>query len=242
MVAQRITSKYPATTTGSNPGPYHPSLKTLYSHFVTTLCNVCDPFTHDSQELEYIAAARWPGFVQPVLDDYERQARLQRQNSDELFGEETDEDPPDVRAEEHLDLQLRPPPEDVRMRLTRLVTPSLTVALEALYPRSTNATDWAVENALETDLLSKNPAQLVKEPHWKFKRDEGGVKSLPRMSKFILVAAFLASTNPAKSDIRMFGRGLDEKKRKRRATKATGKTKSGPAKVGRIIHFCFCLS
>ena len=152
-----------------------------------------------------------------------------------------DEDPPDVTAE-HLNLQLGPPSEDVRMRLIRLVTPSLTVALESLYPRITNATDWAAENTLEPDLLSKSPAQLAKDLYQKSKRDEGGVGSLPRMSKFILVAAFLASTNPAKSDIRMFGRGLDEKKRKRRATKATGKTKSGPAKVGKITYVRFCFS
>jgi len=42
--------------------------------------------------------------------------------------------------------------------------------------------------------------------------DNTGMLALPRTSQFILVAA-LASTNPAKSDLWMFGRGLDEKKR-----------------------------
>ena len=121
------------------------------------------------------------------------------------------------------------------MRLTRLFTPSLSSALDSLYPRLTNATHWAVEHAPEYDILAKNSAHLLKEPNQKPKKDEDGIRSLPRLSKFILVAAFLASTNPAKSDLRMFGRGLDEKKRKRRATKATGKTK-GPSKVGRIVH------
>jgi origin recognition complex subunit 5 len=150
-----------------------------------------------------------------------------------------DEDAPDATTEEHLDLQLGAPSENVRMRLIRLVTPSLSIALEALYPRMTNATDWARQNTFDHDILSKNPAQLVKEPNHKAKQDEGGIMSLPRMSRFILVAAFLASTNPAKSDIRMFGRGLDEKKRKRRATKATGKMKSGPAKVSRMLYVAF---
>jgi origin recognition complex subunit 5 len=178
--------------------------------------------------------------VQPVLDEYQRQTGLKRQG-DDLFGDEINEDAPDATTEEHLGLQLGPPSEDVRMRLIRLFTPSLSIALEALYPRLTNATDWAMENAPESDILAKTPAQLVKEHKQKYKRDEeGGIKSLPRMSKFILVAAFLASTNPAKSDIRMFGRGLDEKKRKRRVRKATGNTKSGPAKVGAIHHLLFC--
>ena len=60
------------------------------------------------------------------------------------------------------------------------------------------------------------------------------VQHLPRLSKYILVAAFLASTNPAKSDLRMFGRGLDERKKKRRrAVTATPKkgTATGAAKV-----------
>jgi origin recognition complex subunit 5 len=43
------------------------------------------------------------------------------------------------------------------------------------------------------------------------------------MSKFILIASFLASMNPARSDLRMFGRGLDEKKRKRRVMKTEGR-------------------
>jgi origin recognition complex subunit 5 len=223
-------------------GPHHPSLKSLYSHFISTLCDACGPFTHDTQELEYIAAARWPGFVQPVLDEYQRQSQMKRQ-SDDLFGDEMDEDTSHHTTEEPVDLQLGPPSEDMRMRLIHLFTPSLSIALEALYPRLTNATDWAMENAPDGDILAKNHAQLVKEPKQRSKRQEDSlIRSLPRMSKFILVAAFLASTNPAKSDIRMFGRGLDEKKRKRkrRTTKATGKTKGGPAKVCAVFTvLCF---
>jgi len=167
--------------------------------------------------------------VQLVLDEHRWQ--IQRKQQGDELGDVMNEDAPG----EHLDLQLSPPSENVRMRLIRLFTPSLSTALEALYPRLANATDWAIENVPESDVREKPPAQLqmaTKEPNQKPKRDEGGgVVSLPRMSRFILVAAFLASTNPAKSDIRMFGRGLDEKKRRRRVTKATGKAKSGPAKV-----------
>ncbi|KAJ8487791.1 hypothetical protein ONZ51_g3946 [Trametes cubensis] len=48
------------------------------------------------------------------------------------------------------------------------------------------------------------------------------------MAKFILVAAFLASTNPARSDIRMFGRGPDERaKRRRRKVGTPRKPKPG---------------
>ena len=59
---------------------------------------------------------------------------------------------------------------------------------------------------------------------------ETGLSALPCLSKFILLANFLVSTNPAKSNIRMFGRGLDEKRRRKRWASST-KAGNGPAKV-----------
>ena len=190
------------------------------------LCDVCYPFCHDPQELQYIAAARWPGFVKPLIDDYKQQLLEQRNSGND-----------DGSMEPEVDFT--PPSEDLRIRLIRFFNPSLTTAMEALLPRVTNATDWALANEPPEKLLSMSraeagyqqqqnrvPAALI--------QGHGGLKSLPRMSKFILVASFLASMNPAKSDLRMFGRGLDEKKRKRRAMKTQRKTKAGaPSKVGR---------
>jgi len=59
----------------------------------------------------------------------------------------------------NLELQLAPPPEDTRMRLTRFFTPSFPAALEALYPRLTNASSWARKNAPESGLLALPPAR-----------------------------------------------------------------------------------
>ncbi|KAG5645389.1 hypothetical protein DXG03_006342 [Asterophora parasitica] len=196
-IVKRVVSKFPAS---DNPF-YHPSMKGLYSHFMTVLCDVCFPFTHDSQEIEYIAAARWPGFAQPVLD-----------NAMDL-------------DEGH---DLAPPTEDVRMRLSRLFNASLSAALEDLYPRLINASDWAARNKPEPDLLAKQPGHVMRAADAGARLTGDGTQALPRMSRFILVAAFLASMNPAKSDVRMFGRGVDEKKRKRRPRKIT---KAGPAKI-----------
>jgi origin recognition complex subunit 5 len=227
-IAQRIISQFPSMSDDSEPGPYYPTLKALYSHFVSVLCDVCFPFTHDPQELEYIAAARWPGFVQPVLDEHKRKTASQEHPALDQDG---------VNAEmSNKELALLPPSEDVRLRLSRIFNSSLSAAMEVLYPRLTTASDWALDNHPEPDLLAKHPGEVLKRTSTSLipDRDEG-MKSLPRMSKFILVAAFLASTNPTKSDLRMFGRGLDEKKRKRRATKAMGKTKSGPVKVRRLL-------
>lgn len=138
----------------------------------------------------------------------------------------------EIESSDHPDAQLSPPSESMRMRLSRLFNASMSTAMEELYPRLTNATDWAAQNAPESDLLHKRPSYVMAGIDSKKQGVEDGIVFLPRMSKFILVAAFIASTNPAISDLRMFGRGLDEKKRKRRARKTAGKTKSGPAKVG----------
>ncbi|KAF9044305.1 origin recognition complex subunit 5 C-terminus-domain-containing protein [Panaeolus papilionaceus] len=197
--------------------PYHPALQSLYSHFITFLCDVCFPFTHDQQELQYIAAARWPGFVKPTLDKY---------NSH-------DEDEMETQA------IITPPTEEIRMRLSKLFNPSLTSALEALLPRQTNATEWSLANEPPPNLLSLTPAHaaqaITKTKTEKYSAPESaaGMKDLPKMCKYIILASFLASTNPAKSDLRMFGRGLDDKKRKRRVHKQSGKAKAnaGPAKI-----------
>jgi len=140
--------------------------------------------------------------------------------------------------------EIMPPTEDVRMRLTKLFNSSLSTALESLLPRLTNAADWARANEPPERLLSfprtytleqargpSEEANATQPPQPKSPDEkEKGIRSLPRLSKFILLASFLASANPPKSDLRMFGRGLDEKKRKRRVmTKSPGK--GGVAKV-----------
>ncbi|EIN04783.1 hypothetical protein PUNSTDRAFT_128273 [Punctularia strigosozonata HHB-11173 SS5] len=211
-VLQRLTSTFTSVSSAfassnssaTEPLPahaYHPALAPLYAHFVSTLYSVCAPFTQHPDELTYISAARWPGFVQPILD---------------------------AHAEQNIELSA--PSEDVRMRLTRLFTPSLTAALEALYPRTTDALAWAILNAPDPDLLARphEPGSLTKSrPGSPSKRARdapddrvdvvsASLRALPRMSRFLLVASFLASTNPAKTDMRMFGRVSEGKGRKRK--------------------------
>ncbi|KAI0674235.1 origin recognition complex subunit 5 C-terminus-domain-containing protein [Trametes maxima] len=220
-----------SSSSAADPDAYHPILKRLYAHFLATIYSTCGPFTHDPAELAYIAAACWPGFVQPVLD-------AQRRQLHDTHVADTDVDA-DADADEHPDTEplgdaLTPPSEDVRLRLIRLFTPSLTAALEALYPRLTPAAYWARTHVPPPNLLALHPAQapqalsahtaaLVGQADAR-----GGLEALPRMAKFVLVAAFLASTNPARSDLRMFGRGPDERaKRRRRKVGTPRKPKPG---------------
>ena len=215
-----LSSCYPSPPEASTsqlvePRVYDRALEPLYEHFIATLYGICSPFTHDPLELAYIAAARWPGFVQPILDAHKRHLE-----------EEADPETGD---------ELPPLTEDTRLRLTRLFTPSLTAALEALYPRLSSAAHWAHIHAPPPDLLTfppgRAPDALLAQAaanartgtHGGGAADEAGVAALPRTARFVLVAAFLASTNPARSDVRMFGRGPDERaKRRRRGGSAAG--------------------
>ena len=120
------------------------------------------------------------------------------------------------------------PTEDTRLRLIRAFTPRVTHALESLYPRSMSAQDWCATNddQPDADILSNEPHVPTSVPPL-----QDSIHSLPRISRFILIASYIASTNPAKSDLRMFGRGVDEKKRRRRRAQTTTK---GPSKVKRL--------
>ena len=72
-IVNMLISKFPSFSTSSDDiltDPYHPSLSSLYAHFVNMVCDVCYPFSHDPRELQYIAAARWVGFIKPILDDH----------------------------------------------------------------------------------------------------------------------------------------------------------------------------
>ncbi|EPQ51438.1 hypothetical protein GLOTRDRAFT_140895 [Gloeophyllum trabeum ATCC 11539] len=90
--------------------------------------------------------------------------------------------------------------EETKMRLLRAFAPKFREALEALFPRLACAADFL-------------PSSRAGEP-----RDKDTAMSLTRTEKYVLIAAYLASTNPPKSDMRMVYRGSegDRKRRRRR--------------------------
>ena len=214
-IIQLVANHFPQDESNS----HNPVLLPLYHQFLATLYDVCSPFTKDPNELAYIAAARWPGFISPILDEYRRLLDEARDN-------------PGVEEEE---FELTAPTEDARIRLIRLFTPSLTTALEALYPRLSNAAEWAAGNQPQRNLLSSgfSGANLIDKSVPQ--KSQGTLTDvLPRISKLILLAAFLASTNPTKSDIRMFGRALDERKKRKRGIVAS--TRGGTVKVAHHMY------
>ncbi|KAF8841357.1 small oligopeptide transporter [Paxillus ammoniavirescens] len=208
-VISRLVSAYRATSlvqSASNM-TYHPALQPFYEQYVDTLCSTISIYTNDPLELQYIAAARWPGFVKPVIDQYNKLA--QQAEADGVT-------PPDLES----------PGTEARLRLLNYFLPTFPAALDALYPRLMNATDWAADNDYDQGQAlgdDRTRVSSIKVDH------------LPRMSKFILIAAFLASTNPAKSDMRMLGRGAEERKKKRRKSVSPKKTQMSVVKISQRL-------
>lgn len=195
-------------STSSSISCFHPSLRGLFAHFVETVYDVCSPFTNDPKELGYIVGAQWPSFASPVLEDWRQQK----------------DGPYDA------------PSEDGRFRLIRLFTPSLTTAIESLYPRLISLKEWREVSAPPAGFrLSQSMGHAFPPP----KIVTPGISMFPqlsRLSKFIILASFLASTNPAKTDVRMFVRGPDERTRHRKRGGGTRKVKQGTvAKVCSIF-------
>ncbi len=119
--------------------------------------------------------------------------------------------------------QFHPIPEDVRLRLLRVFLPSFTAALEALLPRRMHARKWSQTPDVIFGLASGE-------------KDIGSaVGSLSSLQKFILLAAFLASSNPPRTDMRMFARSRETRSKRRRGggtRKAPQRSGSAPSKVG----------
>ncbi|EJD07730.1 uncharacterized protein FOMMEDRAFT_144006 [Fomitiporia mediterranea MF3/22] len=200
QIIEGICQRFPTDIPSNTISMYNPSLEGLFRQFVETVYNVCSPFISSPVELGYIVAARWPGFVAPVLEDW-------RYQYDDPYAA---------------------PSEEARLRLMRLFNSSLMHAVENLYPRSMNRTEWSTANSFpEGFRLSQSLGAQLPSGTNSAAEASAAIPSLAVNSMFIVVAAFLASYNPPKTDYRMFGRGVDEKSRRRRKGGGTRKTKPG---------------
>ena len=204
----KLCEAFPKDVPSESISIYNPSLELLFHHFVEAVYNVCSPFISDLRDLSYIVAVRWPGFVAPVVEDWKVQTG----------GPYT------------------APTEESRIRLMRLFNSSLMSAIEFLYPRSMERSEWSAANSfpegfrLSQSLGAQLPSTVVTAIG-----TPDSVAKLPLLSMFIILAAYLASYNPAKTDYRMFGRGVDEKSRRRRKGGGTRKLKPGAVAKARLF-------
>ena len=79
-----LSRSYHTRPQNETPTPtYSPSLAPLYTHYITALIDICTPFTSDPTEIAYVAAARWPGFVAPVIAEWEAKVQEQEQEQEQ---------------------------------------------------------------------------------------------------------------------------------------------------------------
>ena len=97
------------------------------------------------------------------------------------------------------------------MVMTKRLTSSLTHAFETLYTRRCSAEGWVKKKG---GSVEGEKVPLL-------------VSSLPLIAKYTLLASFIASTNPPKSDIHLFGRGKEGRGGKKRGGGRRGGGKGG---------------
>jgi origin recognition complex subunit 5 len=212
-----------SSTSSDEVHAYHPSLLSLFTFFAATLCDVYFFFVTDPDEIAYIVAARWPGFIQPVLDAYEANRS---------------EDP---------DVELDTTALESRARLMTHFKSTFKSAMEDLYPRLTNAAAWAKAHAPQLSITEEAPLSPRKTgralPNGDIdtldKDESCAVRGLPAMSRFLLIAAYVASTNPPKSDLRMFARETERGKKRKGGGARKNPARSKQSKVRIARHACF---
>lgn len=214
-----LVNLFPPSRSSYEISPYNPRLHSIYTNYVKTLYSVCSPVTRDPQELAYIAAARWPGYVAPLLQDWKH---IESQRMDD--------------AE---DFEYPMPSDDETLRLLTLFKSTFVTALNTLHPRLSHARAWAHEFAPSISLRLSDPSTAVVLNTRGRQKKLGetsllaSLHDLPARTRILLVASYLASHNPARTDIKMFGRMADGGKKKSKRKVGPRKPKNGVApKVG----------
>ncbi|OCF40367.1 origin recognition complex subunit 5 [Kwoniella heveanensis CBS 569] len=185
------------------PGSSHP----LYPRFLDLLLSTVLPLaTPPISELHHLALSLWPIYTATLPPHLEM--ALLGTNSGSSSSPEPDNPPPPL----NVNIKLLT---DLKSQLSL----SLASAIEDLLPRHIGSTEFV-------KALLPGPGKLRTLP----KPPE---IELPTLAKYLLVAAYAASYNPAKSDIRLFGRGTgpDGKRKKGGGTRRAG---YGRTRVGKV--------
>ncbi|KIO21027.1 hypothetical protein M407DRAFT_219477 [Tulasnella calospora MUT 4182] len=246
-----LNSLFPVAVAGSstsrpNSDAYNPILKPLYSTFLGVLYDGCTPYTTDPDDLTHLAYAMWPGFVRPVLEDWWA-AEQSLEGGDE---KERGEDRPVSSNEEHRrkPQELRTlPPDSATPLLIRHFLVSFNSSFSPLHNRTISAKSFLNAQASQPSFrlsqrftapaMASINASLSSSPK-KTGLGLAGSKhgdlgaSLSKHKKLLLVGAYISSFNPARTDLRMFGRVAEGVMKKGRARR-TGGISTGKSLFGR---------
>ncbi|WVF71487.1 hypothetical protein IAT40_006293 [Kwoniella sp. CBS 6097] len=178
----------------------------LYPRFLELLLSTVLPLvTPPISELHYLSLSLWPIYTATLPPHLEMTLLNQP-------GSQSYPDPADPPGPLNINIKLLT---DLKSQLSL----SLAAAIENLLPRQIGSTEF-VKSLLPGPGKQRT---LPKPPEIE----------LPLMAKFLLVAAYAASYNPAKSDIRLFGRGTgpDGKRKKGGGTRRAG---YGRTRIGKV--------
>ena len=186
----------------SSPNPYHPIFRGLFNSYVETINKTSMPSTQDLSDVGYVVATHWPLFVSPLLNDWV------------YFNE----------IEEEYEI-----PSDASGYLYSIFRQPIGSSIRQLHPRHVDALGWNAK--LPPELFEMRLSQGARSAASTRKEDTNAAFAnlvrLPTVSRYILVASYLASFNPPRMDARILGQIRDPTKRYRKA--AARKTRPGTA-------------
>jgi origin recognition complex subunit 5 len=195
----------------TSPSSSSPASHPLYSRFLDLILSTLLPLTSLPSEIEYLSQTLWPIYTSS-LPPHSEQSLLNRPYPD----------PANI-----------PPPLAITVKLLtdlkhQLSIP-LTAAIESVLTRQIGRREF--EKAMLPSRAEPGMGMMM-----------GGVRrgipkapglELPVVAKYLLVAGYCASYNPAKSDMRLFGRGTGPDRR----TKKGGGTRRagyGRVRIGKV--------
>lgn len=163
--------------------------------------------TAPAAQLEDLAEALWPVYTS-ILPPHSEQTLLQKPYPD------PDNPPPPL----HVNVKLL-------TDLKHHMSIPLAAAIEDLLPGTTGRREFTRSMLDRPNATTYSPSR--------HKAPSGGLAGrLPLCAKYILVAAYCASYNPAKSDLRLFGRVSADGKRKRGG--GTRRAGYGRTRIGKV--------
>lgn len=239
QITNSLISIFPTKRSKRTIHPYNPRLRPLYEQFIQALYAACSPTTNDPAQLAYVASARWPGFVAPLLNDWRAIESAQLEVDD---GTPLDTDDFDV------DERFPIPSTADTLRLLHTFKPTFIPALNTLLPRLTTAQAWSEINTppenvrlsqpltLSLPALSTSSGTNLAGPS---EQADARLKGTTTRTRILLLASYVASFNPARTDAKLFERtaeGVATRARRKRRTaggspKKTPIKPSGPTKV-----------
>lgn len=188
------------------PGSEHPLYPRFLDLIIATMAHLVP--TSPPSELDYVATALWPLYT-ATLPPHAEMTLLGKRYPDESNS---------------------PPPLAITVRLLTDLKHQLSLALasaaESVLPRTTGRAEFTRALIPFTPEGLPRPTSVRSVPR-------PPPLELPRAAQFLLVAAYCASYNPAKTDVRLFGRGTGPDGRRRRGG-GTRRAGYGRVRVGKV--------